>query len=287
MFPIAVSGLATGAIYGLMAVGIVLIYRSTKLVNFAQGEVLMVGAYAFWVSQQQMDSVAAVIPVILVGVVIGGVFFVVTHYLIRSTDDLTVVVATLGISLMMINIAQLIWGGTARGVPGWLTGETNVRVGDGAVSANSFVLIAVAVLATIALHLWFRYTTAGQSVRAAAESPESAALSGLSVRKMRATAWVLGCVFAAVSGMLLAPEVNVYPHMAGIILFSGFVAAAIGGFGSILGALVGGLVIGLVEGLSTIYIDAELSKLVPFALLVLVLVFKPTGLFSSRELRSV
>jgi branched-chain amino acid transport system permease protein len=287
MIAIAVSGLASGAIYGLMAVGVVLIYRSTKLVNFAQGEVLMFGAFAYWISQQRIDSLFSIVPIVLVGALLGIVFFVVTHYLIRSTDDLTVVVATLGISLMMINYAQLTWGGTSRRVPGWLTGDANVRIGDGAVSANSFVLIAVAILATYALHLWFRYTTMGQAVRAAAESPESASLSGLSVRKMRATSWITGCVFAAVSGLLLAPEVNVYPHMAGTILFSGFVAAGIGGFGNILGALFGGLMIGLLEGLSTIWIDAELAKLVPFAVLLAVLLVRPTGLFSERELRRV
>jgi branched-chain amino acid transport system permease protein len=284
---IAISGLASGAIYGLLAVGVVLIYRSTKLVNFAQGEVLMLAAYVYWLTEQRFDRLWGVVPVIVVGVILGGLFFVVTHYLIRSTDDLTVVVATLGISLMMINFAQFTWGGTARRVPGWLTGDENVRVGDGVVSMNSLVLIAIAVLATVALDQWFKRTVLGQAVRAAAESPESAALSGLSVRRMRAISWVIGCAFAALSGLLLAPEINVYPHMAGTILFSGFVAAAIGGFGNILGALVGGLFIGLMEGLSTVVVDAELARLVPFALLLAVLLFRPTGLFSGRALRSV
>jgi branched-chain amino acid transport system permease protein len=287
MGAIAMSGLATGAIYGLMAIGVVLVFRSTNRVNFAQGEVLMLGGYAYWLTNGDVGLGLDLVAIVAVGLTTGLLFFALTHYLMRDADELAVVIATLGISLMLINAVQLKYGGTAHQVPGWLTGDDTIRVGAGVVSANSIVLIGASLLAAALLHLWLERSRTGQAVRAAAESPENAALSGISVRRMRLLSWIGGCLFAALSGLLLAPEVNVSPHMGGAILFSGFVAAALGGFGSILGAMAGGLLIGLCEGLSTLVVDAELSTLVPFALLLAVLLVRPAGLFGGQALRSV
>jgi branched-chain amino acid transport system permease protein len=287
MGALIVSGLATGAIYGLMAIGVVLIFRSTGRVNFAQGEVLMLGGVIYWLTGDDLGLGLDALPVLAIGVGLGLVFFVLTHYLMPNADELAVVIGTLAVSIIMINIVRLEYGTTLHRVPGWLTGEDVVRIGSGVVSANAFVILGVALISTAALHLWFQRSRTGQAVRAAAESPENAALSGISVRKMRLLSWVAGCVFAAVSGLLLAPEVHVYPLMGSAILFSGFVAAALGGFNSIIGAMVGGLMVGLLEALSTRVVDADLANLVPFVLLLAVLLIKPSGLLGDPQLRQV
>jgi branched-subunit amino acid ABC-type transport system permease component len=225
--------------------------------------------------------------VILVGVAAGLTFFVLTHFLMRQADDLAVIIGTLAVSIIIINTVTLLYGSSPHRVPGLVTGESTFRLGGGVVSWNAVLVFFVAVIASVALHLWFERSRAGQAVRACAEDPRSASLSGISVRRSMLISWTLGCVFAAVSGVLIAPEVNVSVSMGLPILFAGFVAAAIGGFGSILGGMASGLIIGVVEGASRQWISADLIQLVPFALLVVVLLVKPTGLVAGTRVRSV
>jgi branched-chain amino acid transport system permease protein len=289
MGALTVGGLGIGAIYGLMAVGIVLIFRTTARVNFAQGEVLMLGAYGYWIaSEHHANAVFEIVLVLLIGVALGGVFFVLTHYLLRRADELTVVIATLGASVMILNAVRLHYTDLGHRVPGWLTGYDTVSIGsEGVVPANSFMILGVGIVSTLTLHLWFQRSRTGQAVRAVAESREDAALSGISVRRMLFLSWSGGCAFAALSGLLLAPAVNVYPQMGGDILFKGFVAAALGGFDSIIGAMIGGLLLGLIEVHSNHLIGSELKDLVSFVILLLVLLVRPQGLFGRTQLRRV
>jgi branched-chain amino acid transport system permease protein len=289
MGALTVGGLGIGAIYGLMAVGVVLIFRTTARVNFAQGEVLMVGAYAYWIASAHHANAALEVAFVLVlGIALGGFFFLLTHYLLRRADELTVVIATLGVSVIILNGVRLHYTDLGHRVPGWLTGYRTVSIGSGeVVPANSFVILAVGVVSTLALHLWFQRSRTGQAVRAVAESREDAALSGISVRRMLMLSWCGGCAFATLSGLLLAPAVNVYPQMGGDILFKGFVAAALGGFESIIGAMVGGLLLGLIEVHSNHLIGSELKDLVSFVILLLVLLVRPSGLLGRTQLRRV
>lgn len=285
---ILIAGLSTGAIYGLMAVGVVMIFRATSRVSFAQGEVLAVGAYAYWIaSEKDLGAPLELALVILAGIALGVLFFVLTQYLMPSADELGVVIGTLAVSIVMITVLRLLYSDQPKHVEGFLTGEGLVSVGEGAVSANSFVVLAVGLLATIILHIWFQRARTGQAVRAVAESPEDAALAGIPVRRMLLISWAVGCAFATVSGLLLAPATNVYPAVGADILFKGFVAAALGGFGSIIGAMVGGLSLGVIEIETTRMIGPEFKDLISFAVLLLVLLIRPEGLFGRPTLRRV
>lgn len=288
MISLTIGGLATGAIYGLVAIGVVTIFRATSHVNFAQGEVLALGAYAYWVSTQNIGTVGQLVVVLAVGALIGVFLYALTHYLMPKADELGVVIATLGLSIIIVNILLLTYGEHPRRVGGWITGEATIGVGGGAViPSNHLMIIGMALLATGALHYWFRATSLGKSVRAAAENPVNAALSGISVGKARAVSWVLGCSFASLGGLLLAPAVFVYPTLGAAMLFKGFTAAAVGGFNSILGAMAGGLILGLLEAYSTKVISGDFRDLVAFAALLLVLLFRPRGLFGGAATREV
>jgi branched-chain amino acid transport system permease protein len=289
MGALTVGGLGIGAIYGLMAVGVVLIFRTTSRVNFAHGEVLTLGAYGYWIALDHHTNAAVQFGVVLVlGVLLGAIFFVLTHYLLGRGDELVVVIGTLGVSVIIVNAIRLHWTDLGHRVPGWLTGYSTVPIGSGEVApANTFMILGVGLAATLGLHLWFQRSRAGQAVRAVAESREDAALSGIPVRRMLLLSWCGGCAFAALSGLLLAPAVNVYPNMGADILFKGFVAAALGGFESIIGAMVGGLLLGLIEVHSNHLIGSELKDLVSFAILLLVLLLRPSGLFGRTQLRRV
>lgn len=289
MGALTIGGLATGAIYGLMAVGVVLIYRTTARVNFAHGEVLMLGGYGYWLANKhELGPLPAFGAVLLIGLALGVVFFVLTHYLLPSADELTVVIATLGVSVIILNLIRLEYTDSAFRVPGWLTGDRVVGVGSGqVVPANAIMILGVGIASTIALHIWFQRSRTGQAVRAVAESREDAALSGISVRKMLLLSWCGGCAFAALGGLLLGPAVSVYPTMGADILFKGFVAAALGGFESIIGAMLGGLLLGLIEAHSTDIIGSDLKDVVSFGILLLVLLVRPSGLFGRTALRRV
>jgi branched-chain amino acid transport system permease protein len=286
---LTIAGLATGAIYGLMAIGVVLIFRTTSRVNFAHGEVLMLGAYGYWIADKHdLGPLPALGVVILIGFALGVLFYVLTQYLLPRADELTVVIATLGVSVITLNLVRLKYSDSAVRVPGWLTGDRTVEVGSGqVVPANSIMVLAVGIVSTLALHFWFQRSRTGQAVRAVAESREDAALSGISVRRMLMLSWCAGCAFAAVGGLLLGPAVNVYPTMGADILFKGFVAAALGGFESIIGAMVGGLLLGLIEVHATDHIGSDLKDLVSFSILLLVLLVRPSGLFGRTALRRV
>jgi branched-chain amino acid transport system permease protein len=289
MIAITIGGLAIGAIYGLMAVGVVLIFRTTARVNFAHGEVLMLGGYAYWLATKHSDpAVLQIVLVLALGILLGAGFFVVTHYLLGRSDELTVVIGTLGVSVVMLNAVRLHFTDSGHRVPGWLTGYSTVPIGSGeVVPSNTFMILGVGIVSTLALHLWFQRTRMGQSVRAVAESREDAALSGIPVRRMLLLSWAGGCAFATLSGLLLSPSTDVYPQMGGDILFKGFVAAALGGFESIVGAMVGGLLLGLIEVHSNHLIGSEYKDLISFAILLAVLLVRPSGLLGRAQLRRV
>jgi branched-chain amino acid transport system permease protein len=272
-----------------MAVGVVVIFRTTGRANFAQGEVLTVGGYAFWIAGKHNTNAALVVAVVLVlGIAMGVFFYFLTQVLMKDSDELTVVIGTLGVSIVMAQGIQIHFSEYGHRVPGWLTGYSTVPIGGGeVVPANTFMVLGVGIASTLALHYWFKQSRTGHAVRAVAESRENAALSGISVRRMLLISWCGGCAFATLSGLLLAPVVNVYPLMGADILFKGFVAACLGGFESIIGAMVGGLLLGVIEINSNHQFGAETKDLVSFAILLIVLLVRPSGLLGKSQLRRV
>lgn len=283
-----VGGIAIGAVYALVAIGLTLIFRATGVVNFAQGEMLMVGAYTYVLLHDRgQSSIVQILGPIAAGAVVGLIFFFVTRILLRRAAEITIVIGTLAISILLQAAARLQYtDNPIRAVP-WLFGDRDVSLGAGTtVSVNAFTVFAVTVLVFAILQWLLGSTMYGKAMRAVAEDPRRAALTGIPVNPMLALSWVAGGVLAAIAGVLLAPITGVFPAMGAAVLFPAFIAAAIGGFDSVLGALFGGLLLGVIQTYAVVSIGGAFRDAITLAVLVAVLVWRPQGLFAAAALRT-
>ncbi|MGH7682859.1 MAG: branched-chain amino acid ABC transporter permease [Vulcanimicrobiaceae bacterium] len=283
-----VGGIAIGAVYALVAIGLTLIFRATGVVNFAQGEMLMVGAYTYVLLHDRgQNSIAQILGPIAAGAVVGLLFFVVTRILLKRAAEIVIVIGTLAISILLQAAARLQFtDNPIRAVP-WLFGDRDVSLGAGTtVSINAFTVFAVTLIVFALLQWLIGSTMYGKAMRAVAEDPRRAALTGIPVNPMLALSWVAGGVIAAIAGVLLAPITGVFLAMGASVLFPAFIAAAIGGFDSVFGALFGGIALGVIQTYAVVGIGGAFRDVITLAALVAVLVWRPQGLFSGAALRT-
>jgi branched-chain amino acid transport system permease protein len=280
------GGIALGSIYALVAIGIVLIYKATDVTNFAQGEILMVGAYAYVLIAEVTDApVLQLLGTLLAGALTGLVFFGVTHFVLARAAHIQVVIGTFALLILLQAGARQLFTDNPRRAPAWLFGQRTVEVFGAVIPMNAVVtLVAIAVVGA-ALFVWFRWTPYGKAMSAVAENHHGAALTGLPVRVLLAGSWMMGGALAALAGMLLSPTTGVFPGIGASVLFAGFIGALLGGFTSIAGALVGGLLLGLLHTYGVVTIGGALRDVVTFSVLVLILLVRPTGLFGATRLR--
>jgi len=277
-----VDGLASGSIYAAMALGLVLIYRSTNVLNFAQGEMAMFSTYVAW---QFTAWGVPVAPAILISVALsflGGM--AIQQTIVRHVDHenhLAVVVVTLGLFLVLNAAAGWIWTYFIKSFPSpfpssvWSLGEVRLSV-------RSVLTLAVVAVQMVVLYVLFQRTKLGLAMRAAALYPANAGTVGISAQKMMMLGWGLSAALGALGGSLIAPKLFLEPNMMFAVLLYAFAGAALGGLDSPLGAVLGGLVVGVSENLAGSYIGwvgSDLKVLVPFVLIIAVLFVKPTGLF--------
>jgi branched-chain amino acid transport system permease protein len=280
---LVVSGLAVGAIYGLVALGFVLVFKSTDIFSFAQGDLVMVGAYLGFgvLTVLHVPLWIAVIITLLLAALLGlGIQRFVFKPLFGS-PLLTMVMATIALSLIIRGLVVIVWGPGAQQYPSTIPNAAlnffGVRV-----STVDLVIMAVAGVAILIFGLFFRFSNAGLHMRAIAENPEAAAVVGINQNRMFSLAIAIGTVTAAVGGVLLANLQVLSPQLSEIGLLA-FPAAVLGGMRSIPGAVVGGLIIGVLGQLSIGYADGSASTAITFAVLLLVLLVRPQGLFGKRE----
>jgi branched-chain amino acid transport system permease protein len=283
-----IGGLSLGSIYALIAVGVALVYRTTGLVNFAQGELVAIGAYAYvlasvWTASPLVTMLAAMLG----GVVAGAVFFFVVHVLLRGRDELRLVVSTIAMLTLIQGSARLIATDRPYRADTWLFPDETIHVAGAVLPVNSLVIIAVLALAAAGLFLWFSFTTVGKAMAAVAEDPVRSALSGIPVRTMLLLSWIAAGTLAAVAGVLISPVTGVFPVMGAQVFLAAVVGAVVGGLDSILGALIGGLLVGIVQTYAVIAVGGAYRDVIVFALLLLFLLVRPSGLFGSRTLRRV
>jgi branched-chain amino acid transport system permease protein len=285
-----VSGLATGGIYGSLALAIVLIYRATRVINFAQGEMGMFAAYiALWLIDSGWPYWAAFFATLGIAF-LGGV--VVERVVIRPVERapvIVVVIVTVGLLIGLNGAAFWIWTGDTRAFPSAFSTRA-IHVGGVAFSIQDFGIIGVSLGAVGLLYLFFRFTKLGLALRAAALNPEGSRLVGIRVGWMLALGWGIASVLGAVSAMMVAPTIFLDPNMMRPVLLYAIAAAILGGLESPIGAVVGGLVLGVGLNLVSTYIDfvGDALKLpVAFIVILAVLLVKPTGLFGRTTVRRV
>lgn len=288
---ILISGLVVGAVYALVAFGFVLIYKSSDVINFAQGEFLLVGAYIALslVVFYQVPFLAAVALTLSMCVILG---IVVERLVLRpfiGERVISVIMATLGLSLLMRGLIQMIWGTETRTFPG-IFPDTPVRMGDVVVSQVYLWSLAIAVLLLAVFTIFFKYSSTGIVMRAAADDQVAALSMGISVKRIIAIAWAIAAVVAAIGGVLLGNINGVNPSLAYIGLMV-LPVVILGGLDSVPGAIVGGFTIGLLESLAGGYLDplvgGGVKEVVPFVVLLLVLMIRPYGLFGKEIIERV
>ncbi|WP_028659353.1 branched-chain amino acid ABC transporter permease [Nocardioides insulae] len=286
------DGLAMGALYGALALCVVLVYRASGIVNFAQGEMAMFAAFITWQAYQWgLPLVVAIALSMVVSFIFGAVC---ERVLIRpfgtsGAAHLSLIIVTLGLMLVLNSAAGWIWGYLTKEVPP-MYGEGSVTLGSAAVAKQSVgIIITVAVVAAL-LFLLFQKTRLGLDMRAAASNPESARLSGVPVGRMLMLGWGLAGGIGALVGALVAPQLFLQPNMMAAMLLYAFAAATLGGIDSPVGALVGGLIVGLLENLAGTYVEFignDFKQAVALIIIMLVLLVKPEGLFGTKKVARV
>ncbi|REE95198.1 branched-chain amino acid ABC transporter permease [Thermomonospora umbrina] len=277
-----IEGLGAGAIYASLALALVLIFKFTGIVNFAQGEMAMFATFIAWQFVQGGLPFWAALGLTLVIAFAGGMLIErVVMRPVEHAPELTVVIVTLGLFILVNAAAGWIWSFTIKSVP---SPFPNGALHAGGVDLSYRTLGVLGVVAAVMglLYLLFRYTKIGLGMRAVATNPESARLSGIRVSRVLALGWGLAATVGAVSGVLVAPVLFLEPNMMGGVLIYAFAAATLGGFDSPVGAVVGGLVVGVAETLAGAYIGAVGSDLkigIPLAIILVVLLVRPQGLF--------
>jgi branched-chain amino acid transport system permease protein len=286
-----VAGIASGGVYGSLALALVLIHRATGVINFAQGEMATFSTFILWtLTTNHGFSYWPAFAVTLLASFVGGA--AIHQGVIRPVERgsvLRVVIVTIGLLLLLNGAMTWIWTGEVRAVDSPFPTRT-IDVGGVAISLQDLGTIAVSLGTVVVLWLFFRFTKVGLAMRAAAVNPAEARLVGVRVTWMLALGWGLAAVLGAISGALTAPTIFLDPGMMQPILIYAFAAAVLGGIDSPAGAVVGGILLGVTLNLTGAYIDFVGADLrLPLALLVilLVLLVRPAGLFGHRVVRKV
>ena len=284
-----VSGLANGCVYGLIALGFVLIYKATEAVNFAQGDFMMIGAFVslgltnaehmnlpFWIAAPLTISIMAVFGYLLD-------LFVLRH--LFGQNQTAVVILTIAMGFVRRFVAGIIWGHEPQ------TLESPLALGDLHIGGVVLGMADVAIIVVTFLMTWFLYqffqrTKLGLAMQAASQNQMAAYFMGIPVKRVQGLLWGLSGATAAVAGILFASKGAIDPN-AGLLGIKAFAAAVIGGFGSLPGALAGGLIVGVIEPFAARYLAAGYSQIAPYALLLAVLIFRPHGLFSQVRVKKV
>lgn len=281
-----VGGIAAGAVYGLIALGLVVIHSSSNIVNFAQGSIAAIAAYVFIGAPSQMPLIAKILLVIVVAAVIAVLIQVTVVTWASRFEPMNAVLATVALLLITDSVIRYIWGPTTLTFPRFLPSH-KVSVGPLDISVLSLTVIGVVVVTAALFWAVMQYTSVGLIIRGTADNPKAARLMGISPAKVAIAVWIVGGVLAAIAGLLLGHLVTLRPEMGLNVLIKAFAGAVVGGFHSPLGALSGAVLLGITEALTAYYIGSLFQDAIPLLLLILVLTLKPSGLFATQSKRAV
>ena len=278
------NGLRTGSIYALIALGYTMVYGIIRMINFAHGDIIMVGAYTLYVcvSLLHLHPILAVIITILVCALLGVVIEKIAYKPLRQAPPLAVLITAIGVSYLLQNLALLIFKATP--IPfASIIKVPSIKIGGVHVSGLTIVTLVVTTISMILLTLFINKTKAGRAMLAVAEDKGAAQLMGINVNGTISLTFAIGSALAGVASVLMCsayPQLSPYTgSMPGI---KAFVAAVFGGIGSIPGAMIGGVLLGIIEQLAKAYISSQLSDAIVFLVLIIVLVVRPTGILGKK-----
>jgi branched-chain amino acid transport system permease protein len=282
------SGIALGAIYGLIALGIVMVYKATGILNFAHGEAAMISAFVAFSLLKWGLPLWAVVPLTLA---FGGLLgwsierFILRRFIGKSL--LSSAIVTLGLFLLFGDLALWIWGKDTQELPSVFPTRP-IDIGGGVVvSGTDIGILAVCAVLALVLFAFFRFTRLGIAMQATMENPVAARLMGIPIKRIYALSWSLSHVIAALAGLLIAPLTFLHASMMQHALHFAFAAAVLGGIGSMPGALLGGVIIGVSANLTGAYVSSQWKDVVPFLVMLAILIGRPHGLLARRHVKKV
>ena len=281
-----VNGLSLGSVYAIIALGYTMVYGIAKMLNFAHGDVIMVGAYiAFYVMYDLgMPPLLAIVEAMAVCTVLGIMIEKLAYKPLRQATSLAVLITAIGMSYLLQNSALLIWGSNTKSFPDIITlNAISLLDGRLIIRGETIVNVLVCVVVMVALTLFTGKTKMGKAMRVVSEDRGAAELMGIDVNTTISLTFAIGSALAAVAGVLLcASYPKLTPTTGAIPGIKAFTAAVFGGIGSIPGAMVGGILLGIIEILGNAYISTQLGDAIVFAVLIIVLLVKPTGLLGKK-----
>ena len=281
----SLSGIALGCVYSLVALGFVLIYKATGVLNFAQGELMMVGAYIYFslVTQLGLTPLLAFGATLVLAGLLGALIERLVLHPLVDEPPFTLVMVTIGLATLLRAATGMLWSHDTFAFPSPIS-EGAIDMGEVSVPLVDMWTVAVTVALSLILFVFFHYTRLGTAMRAVAQNRYAAQLMGISVDRIFTFTWALAASLGAIGGMLLADISFLHTNM-GFIGLRAFPAVVLGGMESIPGALLGGLIIGLIESLAGVYLDPILGggthQVLAFVILLIVLMVRPTGLFGA------
>ena len=280
------SGISLGSIYAIIALGYTMVYGIAKMLNFAHGDIIMVGGYVAFTAMTALNlpASAAVLLSVLFCTALGVIIEAVAYKPLRGANSLAVLITAIGVSYLLQNLALLIFGANPKSFQSVVPIKSmSFANGQLVISGETVAAIAACFLVMVALTTFINKTRAGQAMLAVAEDKGAATLMGINVNATVALTFAIGSALAALAGVLLCSAYpTLTPTTGAMPGIKAFVAAVLGGIGSIPGALIGGLLLGVLENLSKAYISSKLSDAIVFSVLILVLVVRPTGILGKK-----
>lgn len=282
-----IGGIALGCVYGLIALGFVLIYKATEVVNFAQGEIMMLGAFLSFtfIATLGLNYWLGFLLCIIAMAVLGSVMERLVVRPILGYPQFSIVMATIGLGLVIRSLVGIIWGTDDLRIETPFTNGV-VKVGGLVLAQDSLSIIVATAILCVALFAFFRFTRVGIAMQATSQNMLAAYYMGIPVKRMFSMIWSLSAIVACCAGVLLAPITLIHANL-GFLGIKAFPAAVLGGFGSIPGALAGGITIGIVETLSGFYLPEGFKDVAAYVVLLAVLLWRPQGLFGSNAVKKV
>jgi len=284
------SGVTTGALYGLVALGFVVVNKATGVINFAQGEFFMFAGFIAWMSHVQfgIGYFASFALAVAFGFLLGCLTDRIAFRPIAKSDVVSLVLATVGVAFVLKGLARTIWGGKADylAFPP-ITSPDPIMLGNIMVIPQQLAVLGGTVVILLLFTAFFRLTRAGKMMQATADNARAAALVGIRIDRVYTLAFGIGAAIAAAAAVLTAPLTLLYPDIGFAFFLKGFAAAVLGGLSSLPGAVLGGLIVGIAESMAGGYIHSSVMELSPFLVIMAVLVLRPSGLLGRRQPRRV